>query len=673
MSDASSQTPPPAKVAPAGTPDLASLFTLAVAVVVIAALYFAREVLIPITLAILLSFVLAPVVSWVRRFRVPHVPAVLMSVTVGCGLIIGISGLIGWQIAGLATDLPQYASTIEKKVATVRSATFGRLSTALDKLERQASRTETRATAEQPGTGGPTGRSNAPADAGSGALGQGPLPVPVTVQPPASQPLELARTILAPVIEPISNVLIVIIIAVFVLMQREDLRDRLIRLFGSSDLHRTTMAMDDAAIRLGRYFLAQLAINASFGVIIAIGLAVIGIPSPILWGIIGALLRFVPYIGAVIAAIIPATLAAAVFPGWSAVAWTLGLIAVVEAITGQVIEPLVYGHSTGLSPVAVVISAIFWTWIWGPVGLVLSTPLTLCLVVLGRHVDRLEFLDVLLGDRPALTPVENFYQRMLANDPDEAISQAELMLKDKSLAEYYDDVVVKGLRLAANDSIRGVMTDARLDKLKSNIHDLINDLADHAEPTPVAEPPAPLIDSGIEPSKTVTPATAADAPQPLSLLKPDWTAPGAILCVNGRGPVDDAASAMLVQLLGMHGLSARSIDASAASREQIGRLDPVGIKMVCVSHVEIGGSPAYLHYLIRRLRSRLRGAVLLVGLLPAEDESMKDDRLRTVIGADFYTFSLKETVETCLDQARSAEGDATEPGQKQAIAVPAVA
>ena len=667
MSDVSSPTPPPAKVAPAGTPDLASLFSLAVAVVVIAALYFAREVLIPITLAILLSFVLAPVVSWLRKCRIPHVPAVLMAVTVGCGLIIGISGLIGWQIAGLASDVPTYASTIEKKVATIRGATFGRLSTALERLERQASRADQRATAEQPSASGPSDgvHPTSPAAPESGALGQGPVPVPVTVQPPPSQPLELARTILSPVLEPISNVLIVIIIAVFVLMQREDLRDRLIRLFGSSDLHRTTMAMDDAAIRLGRYFLAQLAINASFGTIIAIGLAVIGIPSPILWGILGALLRFVPYIGAIIAAIIPAVLAAAVFPGWSAVAWTLGLIASVEAVTGQVIEPLVYGHSTGLSPVAVVISAIFWTWLWGPVGLVLSTPLTLCLVVLGRHVDRLEFLDVLLGDRPALTPVENFYQRMLANDPDEAISQAELMLKDKSLTEYYDEVVIKGLRLAANDAIRGVMTEERLDRLKTNIHDLITDLADHAEP------PAPPAGATVHPDAASVPTEAAPAlPKP---LRSDWAAPGAILCVNGRGPVDDAASAMLVQLLGMHGLSARTIDSAAASRERISRLDPAGVKMVCVSHVEIGGSPAYLHYLVRRLRARLPNAILLVGLLPAEDEAGTDDRVRTVIGADAYTLSLSETVDACLERARSSEERPEELQHSEAARVPAVA
>ena len=177
-----------------------------------------------------------------------------------------------------------------------------------------------------------------------------------------------------------------------------------------------------------------------------------------------------------IAAVLPATLAAAVSPHWSMVVWTLGLFAVTESITGQVIEPMVYGHSTGLSPVAVVIAAIFWSWLWGPIGLIISTPLTLCLVVLGRHVDRLEFLEVLLGDRPALTPIENFYQRMLANDPDEALQQAELLLKERSLTAYYDEVALKGLQLAANDAERGVLGAEKLERIKHSVRSLVNDL-----------------------------------------------------------------------------------------------------------------------------------------------------------------------------------------------------
>ena len=243
----------------------------------------------------------------------------------------------------------------------------------------------------------------------------------------------MAERIITPTLSPLATAAIILIVAIFVLLQQEDLRDRLIRLFGSRDLHRTTAAMDDAARRLSRYFLTQLAINAAFGIIIGTGLLFIGIPSPALWGVLAALLRFVPYVGAPLAGIIPVALGAAVDPGWFKAVAAAALFLVAEPIMGQVVEPMLYGHSTGLSPVSVVVSTIFWAWLWGPIGLILATPLTLCLVVLGRHIERLEFLDVILGDRPALTPIENFYQRILSGDPVAALEQAELLLKERSL------------------------------------------------------------------------------------------------------------------------------------------------------------------------------------------------------------------------------------------------
>jgi hypothetical protein len=235
---------------------------------------------------------------------------------------------------------------------------------------------------------------------------------------------------------------IVVVVAIFVLLQKEDLRDRLIRLFGATDLHKTTVAMDDAARRLSKYFLTQLAINTSFGILIGIGLYFIGLPNPLLWGILSGLLRFVPYIGAFISAALPLALAMAVDPGWSMVIWTGGLYVGGEVLVSQAIEPVLYGHSTGLSPFAVIVAAIFWSWMWGPIGLILSMPLTLSVVVLGRYVERLAFLDILLGDRPALTPIESFYQRILAGDEDEALDHAELLLKERSLSSYYDEVIL---------------------------------------------------------------------------------------------------------------------------------------------------------------------------------------------------------------------------------------
>ncbi|HEX4766053.1 MAG TPA: AI-2E family transporter [Lichenihabitans sp.] len=642
----------PAKVVPAETPGLHSLLTLAACVVAVAALYLAREVLIPITLAILLSFVLAPVVDMLRRIRIPHAPAVILAVMIGLGVILSIGGVIGVQIASLATEVPRYTATIETKIGAVRGATLGRLSSLMQKLDRQMGRG-----APGPSTTAPATSESQPGPNAPPTLGKGPQAVPVEIQQPAAQPLDILRAVLAPVVEPVSNLFIIIIIAIFVLMQREDLRDRLIRLFGSSDLHRTTVALDDAARRLGRYFLSQLGINASFGLIVALGLWLIGVPSPVLWGVTGALLRFVPYVGPVIAGLLPAAVAAAVFPGWSMVAWTVGLFVAVEAVTGQVIEPMVYGHSTGLSPAAVVIAAIFWTWIWGPIGLVLSTPLTLCLVVLGRHVDRLEFLDVMLGDRPALTPVENFYQRMLAQDTDEALHQAELLLKERPLTAYYDEVALKGLQLAANDALRGVLASDTVESIKRSVMALVEDLAeyDDVDPHPIEKADAAAVATKAERALPSPPAPRGDAPGP-EALPPGWQGQSPVLCLAGRGPLDEAASAMLAQLLGKHGLHARIAAHEAASREGISSLDLGGVAMVCISYLEIADSPTHLHYLLRRLRRKAPGLPLLVGLWPMEDEPAGDTRARQVIGADHYTHSMKEAVEACLAEAHRGAG-----------------
>ena len=271
------------------------------------------------------------------------------------------------------------------------------------------------------------------------------------------------------------------IFVIFILMQMQDLRNRLVRLAGSQDLQRTTAAIDDAGQRLSRLFLTQLALNAGFGVVIGAGLWVIGVPSAALWGMLAMILRFVPYIGAAISAILPLVLAAAVGPDWTLVLWTAALFLVVEPLLGHVLEPLLYAHGTGLSPVAVIASATFWTWLWGPIGLILATPLTICLVVLGRYVDRLKFLDVMFGDEPALTPAELVYQRMLARDPVEAAEQARNFLKQKPLLAYYDEVLVPGLRLAQADAERGLLDDERTARIRDAVAEIIDDLSTHED------------------------------------------------------------------------------------------------------------------------------------------------------------------------------------------------
>ncbi len=644
----------PARVPAAETPGLVGLLTLAIAVVVVAGLYLGREVLVPITLAVLLSFLLAPLANVLQWARLGRAVSAILAVVLAIGIILAIGGLIGTQIAGLAGDVPRYQYTIQHKIDALRGVTIGRLQKLADTLSTQMSSTAKPA---------PTPPKPA-ATPNSSATPPPPKPVPVQVEQPSLTPLQIAQRVLVPVVSPLFTAAIVFVVAIFILLQREDLRDRLIRLFGSGDLHRTTVAMDDAARRLSRYFLTQLAINTCFGAVIGFGLFVIGVPSPLLWGVMAALLRFVPYIGSPLAAVLPIVLAAAVSPGWSMALWTAALYAVVELLTGNAIEPMLYGHSTGLSPFSVIVAATFWTWLWGPIGLILSTPLTLCLVVLGRHVERLEFLDVLLGDRPALTPVESFYQRMLTGDADEALEEAELLLQDRSLSSYYDEVAMKGLQLAANDSVRGVLTQMQLERIQGTIVAVIRDFDDRDD----ADPPrggedAPTTPSRAEIALPRQPAPAGIAPPPEE-RPPAWRSETPILCVAGRGPLDAAASEMLAQLLGKHGLGARVVDHQAVDRAAIRHLDVSGVAMVCVSYVELTGSPSHLRYLVRRLRIRLPAQPLLIGLWPSEEAVLHDDRLRAAVGADHYTSSLREAVEACLDalhQAEIAAGPTTVP------------
>jgi predicted PurR-regulated permease PerM len=455
---------------------LSAVATAILAVIIIAMLYFGREIFVPIALAILLSFVLAPVVVTLQRIHVPRGLAVVSVAILAFVLIFAMGSLLATQLTQLAGDLPRYQSTISEKIQSFRDTKAGRgtLERASDMLKDLGKEIDK-----------PKDAASARANSIVNSNASGPqAPVPVEVRQPDPGALESLRTLIAPLVHPLATTGIIIIFVIFILLQREDLRNRLIRLAGSYDLQRTTAALDDAAGRLSRLFLTQLILNSAFGAVIGIGLWLIGTPSAILWGILATVLRFVPYIGAVIAAAFPLALAVAVDPGWSMLLWTLALFLTVEPVVGHIIEPMVYGHSTGLSPVAVVASATFWTALWGPIGLVLATPLTICLVVLGRHVERLEFLDVMFGDRPALSPPEIFYQRMLAGDPAEAAEKAEEFLKERSLAIYYDEVALKGLQLAQIDTERGALDQERLTKIRDAVREFASDLADQDDRPP---------------------------------------------------------------------------------------------------------------------------------------------------------------------------------------------
>jgi predicted PurR-regulated permease PerM len=447
----------PVRVPAAEIPGMRALLTLQVGVVVIVALMLAREVLIPITLAMLLSFLLAPLTSLLRRARLGRAPASIAAVLLALGLIGGLLWLIGAQMISLGSDISSHEAVVEHKLDLLRKAGAGAQWQMAERVRAEVEHLTSPATAE-------------PAN----SLAPGPPPASqparhVEERPSGPSPMQVAENIAASILAPLATAAIVLVVATFILLQREDLRDRMIRLFGARDLHRTTRAINDAATRLSRYFITQLAINAGFGCIIAIGL-------------------FVPYFGSILSALLPVLLTAAIAPGWTMPIEIALLFLVIEPVVGQVIEPFVIGRRTGLSPVAVVVAATFWTWLWGPIGLVLSTPLTLCFVAIGRHVDRLEFLEVLFGDRPALSPVEGLYQRMLAGDPDEAIEQAERLLGGRSLSSYYDEVVIQGLRLAEADAVRGVLEAEQRGRMIEAVSDLLDELDEYDDVDPQGSP-----------------------------------------------------------------------------------------------------------------------------------------------------------------------------------------
>ena len=593
------------------------LEVVATGVITVAALYFGREIFVPLAMAVLLSFALGPLVVLLRRLHLGRVPSVVIVVMAATLLVAGIASVVGNQLALLAEKLPQYQSNIIEKVHTLRSATVGQgiVGKVPDMLERL--RNEVARPVPQKPKPAPQ-----PAPADRGEAKPPPAPVPVEIHQPEPTTFEIIRTVVGPLLRPLAEAGIVVVFVIFFLLQREDLRDRFIRLAGARDLQRTTQALDDAAHRLGRYLLAQAGLNALFGLLTGTGLWLIGVPNPVLWGILGMLLRFVPYIGPVMAAIFPVALAIAVAPGWSKPLWTVALYVVIEPLMGQALEPFVYGRSTGLSAVAVVVAAAFWTWLWGPIGLFLSTPLTLCLVVLGRHVEQLEFLKIMFGDEPTLSREEHFYQRMLADDPDEAAHQAEHILKEKPLAEYYDTVGIGGLALAQFDVNRGVLDHDQRTRIRDTVLEVIDDLADHAE----------------------TDVAVRD---------------GVILCIAGRGALDEAVAAMLAQVIGERGLTGRVIPTRAVAAVNIQSLDVENVRGVCLSYMEQGGFSS-ARFLVRRLRRVLPREPIIVGFWLLRPEYAQNPEVLEETGADMVVTSLREAADRiAADTQPNANGSAS--------------
>ncbi len=631
-----------------GLPVFVALASLLLVVATMVALYLGREILVPVTLAILLSFVLVPAVRMLRRLHVPRAAAVLLVVVTVFGALFGIGSLIASEASQLASDLPRYTQTMSAKIKDLRGATAGSgsLSRIVDMVQ------DLSATLQPP-----------PAAEVRGEPGSRTHPLTVEITPARASVVDTLQTFAGPLLHPLATTGLILIFTIFILLQREDLRNRAIRLAGGSgDLRRTTAAIDDATSRLSRFFLAQLALNIAFGLVIGLGLWIIGVPSPTLFGVLAAILRFVPYIGAAISALLPLILAAAVDPGWSMLIATAALFLIVEPICGHVIEPLLYGHSTGLSPIAVILAATIWTFLWGPIGLVLATPLTVCLVVLGRHVERLWYLDVLLGDQPALSPPEIFYQRMLAGDPAEAIDQGWQFLKERALITYYDEVALAGLLLAQEDLSRGTLDRARQNEVGAALRTVVDRLGT----APVAR--RARRGSGRGPDTETAAALAAVGPdrQVAGIvlrredLAPQWRSDTPVLCVSSRGPFDEAATLMLSQILGRHGLASQILS-MAAIRAGERPDNPDGLALICFSYLE-PVSLSQIRFTVRQARAAVPGVRILVGFWRERDPATLD-RLRRATSADFLVTSLNEALSTVLGACR-------EPARP--LAVPAV-
>ncbi|KOF12901.1 ABC transporter permease [Ensifer adhaerens] len=536
-----------------------------------AVLYLARDVFLPIAVALLLTFALAPVVAALRRIGLPRAFAVISTALITFTLIGIFSLIVALQVAELAKNLPAYQSNIVMKVKTLKEAgsengIIDRIGNVVERINREINRP----TAETP--------------IGVESPARDPLLVEIYSR---DNPIQVLTNIIAPLIGPVAMAGLVVVVVIFMLLEREDLRDRFIRLAGFGDLHRTTEGLQDAGTRVGHYLLMQLIVNSAYGLPVAVGLWFIGIPNAVLWGLLAIVLRFVPYIGPIIAMVLPLFLSVAVDSGWSMLLWTAGLFVAMELVINNVVEPMLYGSKTGLSPLAIIVSAIFWAWIWGPVGLILSTPLTVCLVVLGKHVPQFEFLQVLFGSDPVLAPHARLYQRLLAGDPDEGTDQAEEILEEEYLVDYYAAVAMPALALAEQDRARGVMNDEQRLRVAASGMSLVSNLEDIAieESQDDDQGEVENLDEKGEPAN-----------QPI----PDGEGM-TILCVGGRGEIDDVSAAMLAQVLRAEGAAATALSFHEIEPANIRKLhtDAIDAIVVCFLNRD---SIKHARFVVRRLK-----------------------------------------------------------------------
>jgi len=598
--------------------DISRILTLVAAVVVITALYFARVMLVPLALAVLFTFVLAPLVSVLERIRIPRFLAIFLVV----GIAVSGIGIMGWtvgnQLIDVTNQLPSYKTNIKEKIDAIHNPKNRRLDKAADAMKELG-----KEIAENP-TAPTESAASSLKNSGNNKSTAQPKALPVQVFQPASNPLESLNS----VITPLGSAVIVVVLTIFMLAGREDLRNRLIGLVGRGHLNVMTQALDDAGSRVSRYLLLQLVINACFGVVIGLGLYFIGIPNSMLWGVVAGLLRFLPYVGSPLASVLPILLSLAIFPTWTGPVATIGLYLIAEMLVGNFLEPLIYGAHTGISSFAILFAAIFWTLIWGPIGLLLSTPLTVCLVVLGRHVPALSFLNIMLGDQPVLPPEAHYYQRLLASDQVEAKQVLEDYLKTNSLEDLYDSVLIPALALAEQDRHHDDLEEITEQFICKSTKELLDELGDKSK-----EPAA------AEVQKAQSDLAAISAPK-LRLEPPSHVT--RVVCIPARDEADEIVGIMLTQLLERAGYHAQAISIGTTA-EMLAQVNEAAPDIVCISALP---PFALLHArdLYKRVRSNVPNARIVVGLWKFSGDPIKAAARFNIVGHDKLAITLAQTV-----------------------------
>jgi predicted PurR-regulated permease PerM len=596
----------------------------------LALLYFAREVLVPVTLAVILSLLIAPLVRALRRLGLGQTGSVLTAVLVLVLSFGAIATVIGSQLIGMTASLSRYERTLEHKIEALNNLTVKRVSTFTAQADRVLNK---------PTEAGPPPTLDKPERAAA------PAPIPVELHEAPANPLQLIEKVVGSVWVPIETAGIVLVVLVFVLLEREALRDRFIRIAGGTDIRLTTLVINDAGDRLSRFFVSQFAVNFGVGVMIWIGLRLIGLPHPMVWAALSTVLRFVPYLGIWIAAFCAALLAAAVDASWGMGLETLGLFLVVELIASQLVEPQLYGHTTGLSPLSVVIAAIFWSWLWGPIGLIVSTPLTLCLLVAGRHVKALSLLDILLGDTQALTMPQRFYQRALSGDSDEIIAGARAFLKQNSFANYCDLVLLPALHLARLDLEAGAISPDQQAKVRSSMVAVIAAIGGESARPSQRRLRSTVLDKS---------SAGRQLRQQRQMTSGRWQGPlevpagSVIVCVGLGSMADDLATELLVRILRDQKIDARHMLLEDLSTEP----PPNAAEAVSMVYVvsafpseERSRGDATAEKMRLRFPKACIVAVFLPGMLLESNEGEGD----TMHDADKSAGSLGHAVQICLD------------------------